>query len=75
MTPKEQLKLWAGGNSIHNLELNECCPDFSCCYQGVSWGLLRRHQYMMATKDVQESMVLKHVDDHPWIVNPDISGL
>jgi len=27
----EQLNLWVEGQSIHNDELGECCPDFSCC--------------------------------------------
>lgn len=31
MTPDEQLEQWANGNSIHNTERDECCPDFSCC--------------------------------------------
>lgn len=31
MTPEEQLKKWVQGNSIHNTERDECCPDFSCC--------------------------------------------
>jgi len=31
MTPQEQLDEWVKGNSIHNEERNECCPDFSCC--------------------------------------------
>lgn len=31
MTSDEQLEQWVIGNSIHNAERNECCPDFSCC--------------------------------------------
>ena len=31
MTNDEQLREWVNGNSIHNEELRECCPDFSCC--------------------------------------------
>ena len=31
MTSDEQLALWAKGESIHNTDRNECCPDFSCC--------------------------------------------
>jgi len=26
-----QIREWAKGNSTHNHEFNECCPDFSCC--------------------------------------------
>jgi len=31
MTHGEQLRLWLKGNSVHNVETNECVPDFSCC--------------------------------------------
>ena len=31
MTPDEQLAEWVKGNSIHNPDRDECCPDFSCC--------------------------------------------
>ena len=28
---KDQLEKWVGGESVHNTERDECCPDFSCC--------------------------------------------
>ena len=31
MTPEQQLDLWVAGNSVHNADRDECCPDFSCC--------------------------------------------
>lgn len=31
MKADEQLELWVKGESVHNDERNECCPDFSCC--------------------------------------------
>lgn len=31
----EQLDLWVSGNSVHNDEREECCPDFSCCHKEV----------------------------------------
>jgi hypothetical protein len=31
MTCDEQLEQWCVGNSVHNHERDECCPDFSCC--------------------------------------------
>jgi hypothetical protein len=31
MTCQEQLDEWVKGNSIHDVERGECCPDFSCC--------------------------------------------
>lgn len=31
MDKEEQLELWLDGKSVHNIETDECCPDFSCC--------------------------------------------
>lgn len=31
MTPDEQLDAWVEGRNLHNVERDECCPDFSCC--------------------------------------------
>jgi len=31
VTPEKQMDEWVNGNSIHNDERDECCPDFSCC--------------------------------------------
>jgi len=31
MTTDEQLEKWVNGEAIHNVERDECCPDFSCC--------------------------------------------
>lgn len=31
MTTQEQLEKWVNGESVHNDERDECCPDFSCC--------------------------------------------
>ncbi len=36
MTPTEQLELWVNGESVHNNERDECCPDFSCCNKKVN---------------------------------------
>lgn len=31
MSPDEQVERWVTGESVHNDERGECCPDFSCC--------------------------------------------
>jgi len=31
ITREEQLSEWVKGNSLHNINTDECCPDFSCC--------------------------------------------
>lgn len=58
MTPNEQLALWVQGSSIHNLERNECTPDFSCCCRKLKWGTLRRTQFVAASNDARESMLV-----------------
>lgn len=32
MTLDDQLQKWVAGEPVHNDELGECCPDFSCCF-------------------------------------------
>ena len=32
---RQQLESWVNGESIHNDERNECCPDFSCCNKSI----------------------------------------
>lgn len=36
-TVDEQLRLWLQGTSVHNVEFDECCPDFSCCLPDMLW--------------------------------------
>jgi len=31
MTPQEQVDRWVEGESIHDDDDDQCCPDFSCC--------------------------------------------
>jgi len=41
MKAEKQLELWVKGESVHNDELGECCPDFSCC---KPWLLAPEHE-------------------------------
>lgn len=59
MTPNEHLTLWVQGNSIHNLEHNQCCPDFSCCAPKLRWPKERREQFKLASDDVREMMLVQ----------------
>lgn len=61
MTPKEQLDLWVQGNSMHNLERNECTPDMSCCNRKWKWPKEKREQFQMATDDVKLTMCSSHL--------------
>lgn len=35
MTNLEQLEQWVSGNSVHDSERGQCCPDFSCCVKEI----------------------------------------
>lgn len=45
-TIDEQLRLWVLGDPRHNVERDECCPDFSCCEPSL-----------LAPKNVREAFV------------------
>ena len=46
MTSDDQLALWLRGESVHNADRGECCPDFSCC-----------KPELLAPKDEREAFV------------------
>ncbi len=57
MTPTEQLLKWIDGESIHNDERDECCPDFSCCTPGSLAPPENRRQFATAyLKDDHETV-------------------
>ena len=58
MTSEEQLELWLDGKSVHNVEIDECCPDFSCC-----------RPELLAPKDVREIFVKAHRQGNENVTN------
>ena len=58
MTPKEQLNKWVEGESIHNDEKGECCPDFSCCNKKIH-----------TPKEVRERFAKAYLEDDHKTVN------
>lgn len=44
----EQLKMWKAGISVHNMETDECCPDFSCCKPECAATAEERVRYVSA---------------------------
>lgn len=58
MTSEEQLTEWVKGNSIHNTDRDECCPDFSCCNPDVNTPKEERELFMELhdNKDEPEKM-------------------
>jgi hypothetical protein len=52
MTHIEQMEKWVDGESIHNGDkadaMSECCPDFSCCHEGMKWPREKREEFARA---------------------------
>jgi len=62
MTPKEHIDLWVQGNSMHNLELNQCLPDLSCCKKSLKWPKSLREDYRDAGPDVRETLNVRGLE-------------
>lgn len=58
MTPQEQMELWVKGESIHNDERDECCPDFSCCKPELLASVAVRERFRDGTPQEQSSMLV-----------------
>lgn len=54
MTPDEQLALWVKGDSRHNADRDECCPDFSCCQPDLLAPLEERELFASLAADSVE---------------------
>ena len=54
VTPEEQLVRWAAGESIHNDDRDECCPDFSCCNPHIHTPLEMRQRFVQAHRKGDE---------------------
>lgn len=50
MTPDEQLDLWLKGESVHNPDRDECCPDFSCCKPDLVASQAEKEAFVAAYK-------------------------
>lgn len=48
MDLEEQLDKWVEGESIHNKELGNCVPDFSCCRPALATKLEVRQKFKAA---------------------------
>lgn len=62
MTPREQLDKWVAGQSVHNHERDECCPDFSCCQPELLASeeerVMFRDAYINGNQDLIDSMLM-----------------
>ena len=57
MKPNEQLAKWVNGESIHNKERDECCPDFSCCNPDVTTPAEERVKFLNASESERHGML------------------
>lgn len=57
MKSEEQLELWVNGKSVHNKEMDECCPDFSCCHSGVNTPVEVRKKFQEADEKTRMGML------------------
>ena len=51
MTSEEQLDRWVAGESVHNDERDECCPDFPCCKVELLAPREEREKFVGASED------------------------
>ncbi len=58
MTVDEQLSEWLKGNSIHNDDRDECCPDFSCCEPSLLADQRTRQAFVDADWDIRYQMLM-----------------
>jgi len=49
-----QLAQWVMGNSVHNTDDDECCPDFSCCDKDVKTPLEVKLRFSKAVTENDE---------------------
>jgi hypothetical protein len=62
MTHEEQLFQWLCGNSMHDIENDRCCPDFSCCHPELKEEIKVRKLYYTSfledDYDLQDSLLI-----------------
>ena len=58
MTANDQLCMWREGQSIHNDEREECCPDFSCCCPELLAPQEERETFCRADDEAQHVMLM-----------------
>ncbi len=57
MTSDEQKRRWVAGESVHNDERDECCPDFSCCNGELLAPQQEREKFAGASEDLRAAML------------------
>ena len=60
MSPEDQLDKWVAGFSVHNgaeRGTGECCPDFSCCCEGIDTPIAARQAFKDAPEEKRFGML------------------
>lgn len=57
MTSEQQLILWVDGTSVHNVERDECCPDFSCCRPALLASKDERVAFQAGSRPIRDIML------------------
>jgi hypothetical protein len=57
MTCEEQIAKWVKGESVHNDERDECCPDFSCCRPDLLADKETRLRFQRAQQEGRDGLV------------------
>jgi len=63
MTPQEQLLRWQKGESVHNPDRDECCPDLSCCTPALQADQETRNAFTSAYLSDDEDTVNRFLMD------------
>jgi hypothetical protein len=53
----QQLRFWAAGISMHNIETDTCCPDFSCCVPSNQAPQEEREKFLWACQEEDSATV------------------
>lgn len=54
----EQLEKWVAGNSVHNDDRDECCPDVSCCQPDLLAEESIRRKFQEAKEPIRTEMLM-----------------
>ena len=63
----DQLNKWVDGEPVHNTEMDECCPDYSCCRGKQFMAPLRdrilfRDAYVNGNQDLIDEMLMMFLE-------------
>ncbi len=67
MTALDQVELWVKGESVHNHDREECCPDFSCCSPEINTPIEKRimfrDAYVQGNDELVEFLLMEFLNN------------